>query len=117
MPPRSEKMKRRIFGFQRLVWWPKWTPASSNSRMETAPALVETAIEAPSDSFVSCAGGSRGAPPARRGTRATAGPPGSGNRDAGRLAGPRSFQCAGQVGRQRRRDVDGGAGDGMGERE
>src|SRR5580765_1065484 len=28
-------MKRRIFGFQRRVWWPKWTPASSSSRMET----------------------------------------------------------------------------------
>src|SRR5712671_5743340 len=37
MPPRSAKMKRRIFGFQRRVWWPKWTPASSRSRMETAP--------------------------------------------------------------------------------
>ena len=35
MPPRSAKMKRRIFGFQRRVWWPKWTPASSSSRMET----------------------------------------------------------------------------------
>src|SRR5687767_2023678 len=22
-----------IFGFQRLVWWPKWTPASIMSRM------------------------------------------------------------------------------------
>src|SRR5581483_11583619 len=22
-----------IFGFQRLVWWPKWTPASSSWRM------------------------------------------------------------------------------------
>src|SRR5919202_3169844 len=35
MPPRSVKMKRRILGFQRRVWWPKWTPASSSSRMET----------------------------------------------------------------------------------
>src|SRR5437016_6225252 len=34
MPDRSVKMKRRIFGFQRRVWWPKWTPASSSSRME-----------------------------------------------------------------------------------
>src|ERR1700694_5287993 len=42
MPDRSVKMKRRIFGFQRRVWWPKWTPASSSSRMET------TAIGAPS---------------------------------------------------------------------
>jgi hypothetical protein len=22
-------------GFQRRVWWPKWTPASSSCRMET----------------------------------------------------------------------------------
>ena len=35
MPPRSVKMKRFIFGFQRRVWWPKWTPASSRSRMDT----------------------------------------------------------------------------------
>src|SRR5919204_586 len=35
MPPRSVKMKRRIFGFQRRVWWPKWTPASRSSRIET----------------------------------------------------------------------------------
>src|SRR3954468_23331129 len=35
MPPRSPKMKRFIFGFQRRVWWPKWTPASSSSRMVT----------------------------------------------------------------------------------
>src|SRR6476469_1735870 len=28
-------MNRFIFGFQRRVWWPKWTPASSNSFMET----------------------------------------------------------------------------------
>src|SRR5829696_4352611 len=48
MPPRSVKMKRRIFGFQRRVWWPKWTPASSSSRIETAgkvnpPWLVDGA--------------------------------------------------------------------------
>src|SRR5271163_289934 len=29
-------MKRRIFGFQRRVWWPKWTPASSSSAMPTS---------------------------------------------------------------------------------
>src|SRR5690554_8120041 len=28
-------MKGRILGFQRLVWWPKWTPASSRSRIDT----------------------------------------------------------------------------------
>ena len=36
MPLRSVKMKRRIFGFQRRVWWPKWTPASRSSRIVTA---------------------------------------------------------------------------------
>src|SRR5690348_6399551 len=25
-------MNGRIFGFQRLVWWPKWTPASRSER-------------------------------------------------------------------------------------
>src|SRR5260221_5493857 len=35
MPPRSVKMKRFIFGFQRRVWCPKWTPASRSSFMET----------------------------------------------------------------------------------
>src|SRR3954471_21040705 len=48
MPPRSVKMKRFIFGFQRRVWWPKWPPASSNSFMETtgmrAPFSVSIAI-------------------------------------------------------------------------
>src|SRR4051812_18757304 len=39
MPSRSPKMKRRIFGFQRRVWWPKWTPASSSSRMPTWVAM------------------------------------------------------------------------------
>ena len=33
MPLRSPKMYFCIFGFQRLVWWPKWTPASSSSFM------------------------------------------------------------------------------------
>ena len=31
MPLRSPKMNLRIFGFQRRVWWPKCTPASSSS--------------------------------------------------------------------------------------
>src|SRR5947209_13643388 len=33
MPLRAPKMNAFIFGFQRLVWWPKWTPASIISRM------------------------------------------------------------------------------------
>jgi hypothetical protein len=28
-------MKRFIFGFQRRVWWPKWTPLSSSWRIVT----------------------------------------------------------------------------------
>ena len=35
MPLRSVKMKRFIFGFQRRVWCPKWTPLSSSWRMVT----------------------------------------------------------------------------------
>src|SRR6266550_598132 len=31
MPLRSPKMYCFIFGFQRFVWCPKWTPASSKS--------------------------------------------------------------------------------------
>src|SRR2546423_4629477 len=52
MPPRSVKMKRRIFGFHRRVWWPKWTPASSSSPIETtdmmgcAPFVVEDLVPA-----------------------------------------------------------------------
>src|SRR5439155_18868240 len=40
MPPRSVKMKRFIFGFQRRVWWPKWTPASSNCFIVTTATLT-----------------------------------------------------------------------------
>ena len=35
IPLRSAKMNGRILGFQRRVWWPKWTPASSSCRIET----------------------------------------------------------------------------------
>jgi hypothetical protein len=35
MPLRSVKMKRFIFGFQRRVWCPKWTPLSSSWRIVT----------------------------------------------------------------------------------
>src|SRR6186997_2916202 len=44
MPPRSVKMKRFIFGFQRRVWWPKWTPASRSSRIETTDNAVLLAV-------------------------------------------------------------------------
>src|SRR5205085_9668524 len=36
MPLRSPKMYFCIFGFQRFVWWPKCTPASSSSFMVSA---------------------------------------------------------------------------------
>src|SRR3954454_19825090 len=39
MPSDSPWMNRRIFGFQRRVWWPKWTPTSSSSRMPTCVAI------------------------------------------------------------------------------
>jgi hypothetical protein len=28
-----------IFGFQRRVWWPKWTPASRSAFMEMTDAI------------------------------------------------------------------------------
>jgi hypothetical protein len=33
-------MNSFIFGFQRLTWWPKWTPASSNSFIVTVTAKL-----------------------------------------------------------------------------
>src|SRR6185369_2765700 len=41
MPLRAPKMKLFIFGFQRLVWCPKWTPASIISRMVMGASLGE----------------------------------------------------------------------------
>jgi hypothetical protein len=35
MPLRSVKMNRFIFGFQRRVWCPKWTPLSKSCRVVT----------------------------------------------------------------------------------
>src|SRR3954470_18691600 len=52
MPSRSPKMNRRIFGFQRRVWWPKCTPASSRSRRST---WMSVAIEAPWVGLCGCA--------------------------------------------------------------
>ena len=40
MPLRSPKMNRFIFGFQRRVWCPKWTPASSICRMVTTAMVM-----------------------------------------------------------------------------
>src|SRR2546425_12352102 len=99
MPPRSVKMKRRILGFQRRVWWPKWTPASSSSRMET------TDISIPFGWRVCCRRGANGT-----GVRRTPAPPpvlrrrgGVGkpvNRSGGLLA--RAFECSHEGARKRR---------------
>src|SRR5690242_21497902 len=80
MPDRSVKMKRRIFGFQRRVWWPKCTPASSSSRIEA------TAIVSPSWFGWRYSGGAPGAPTARAGTRALGRYAGSWDENAGILA-------------------------------
>src|ERR1019366_4407439 len=40
MPFRSPKMYSFIFGFQRFVWWPKCTPASSRSFIAIAAKLT-----------------------------------------------------------------------------
>src|SRR5262249_45915105 len=52
MPFRSPKMYFCIFGFHRLVWWPKCTPASSNSFIVSAamcpPRFASAAFRAPS---------------------------------------------------------------------
>src|SRR3954447_12160152 len=39
MPFRAPKMCSFIFGFQRFVWWPKCTPASSSSFIAIAAKL------------------------------------------------------------------------------
>src|SRR5438128_1488726 len=114
MPPRSVKMKRRILGFQRRVWWPKWTPASSSSRMET------TDISIPFGWRVCCRRGPDGT-----GVRRTPAPPpvlrrrvGIGkpvNRSGGLLAG--AFECGHEVARKRRFRQHGLGGEGMLERE
>jgi hypothetical protein len=45
MPLRSPKMNSFIFGFQRLTWWPKWTPASSNSFIVTVTAKLKPPLQ------------------------------------------------------------------------
>src|SRR3954464_11492485 len=99
MRPRSVKMKRFIFGFQRRVWWPKWTPASSNSFMET------TGMGAPFfgldwHSAGGAGGQAGGAPAGRGGTRDEPRPPSTVDVPPGRRDGkPRKDS--------RRRDVSG----------
>ena len=44
IPLRSVKMKGFILGFQRLVWCPKWTPASSSSFIDTTAIVFALAF-------------------------------------------------------------------------
>jgi hypothetical protein len=66
-------MKRRILGFQRRVWWPKWTPASKSSRIET----TDIGIHSPFWLFgVATGGPGWNRPPSEAGTTTQANPPG-----------------------------------------
>src|SRR5215470_17656086 len=44
---RSPKMKGAIFGFQKRVWCPKWTPASSICRIDTPDINTPVWVEPP----------------------------------------------------------------------
>src|SRR4029079_17459932 len=71
MPLRSPKMKSFIFGFQRFVWWPKWTPASSSSFMLTvgappAPCVGFTVVAKPSSWSAAGHAGPAGLPASSR---------------------------------------------------
>src|SRR5690606_32266060 len=58
MPLRSVKMYGFIFGFHRLAWCPKWTPASSSARSvacgERPWVLVTACCTRSSDRMVLC---------------------------------------------------------------
>src|SRR5581483_2409344 len=106
MPPRSVKMKRRIFGFQRRVWWPKWTPASSSSRMETTATGCSFRLSG-------AAAGGLGRNRRGAGTAARIAPPGRRFWFAEMVAAASSARPSArplerlrEVIRQRRRDVD-----------
>src|SRR5215467_1030851 len=47
MPLRSPKMYFCIFGFQRLVWWPKCTPASRSSFIVNVAMIVASPFGLP----------------------------------------------------------------------
>src|SRR5215208_7958043 len=95
MPDRSVKMKRRILGFQRRVWWPKWTPASSSSRIEaTAMSLFSLVVW-------TCTGGALAHVPQRYAPAPRLDPPGRGISGLAQCSEGRP-----EVVRQRRFDVD-----------
>ncbi len=52
MPFRSPKMYSFIFGFQRFVWWPKCTPASSRSFIAIAAKLPHLSVRLAAGHFV-----------------------------------------------------------------
>src|SRR3954467_1499535 len=102
MPDRSLKMKRRIFGFQRRVWWPKCTPASSSSRIEATAMCV-----APWFELLAPAG-----PTAHRSQRAAPAPRLI-HRVEGCLGSGKCSEGLSQVVRQLGRDVDPRPAEGM----
>src|SRR4051794_38081089 len=68
MPLRSVKMKRFIFGFQRRVWCPKWTPLSSRFFMLTTatwrrPSSFVRGRPEAGPALLGCRGHPGGAPP------------------------------------------------------
>src|SRR5215218_4845354 len=142
MPPRSPWMKRRIFGFQRRVWWPKWTPASRSSRSSTWGMVLLPWVEwmglrshdspsdpertpgrAEADGRARFGDGRRDSTQVLRvaSVRRGAGRPPllSSGGPARRLPAASALAALGppqrlaQVGRERRADVDGGAGHGV----
>src|ERR1051325_12058132 len=94
MPLRSVKMNRFIFGFQRRVWCPKWTPLSSSWRMVTTAMVVGSLLSL----VVTHTGGWASwrlvvgpqADPTRIGTREGPPPP-AGSADAERRRCPRAL--------------------------
>src|SRR5438105_6926825 len=86
MPLRSPKMYFCIFGFQRFVWWPKCTPASSSS------FIVSAAIRPSFRRRASAAGPPAAAHCHRLFFRRAAAPPG-----ADRLARGVRDDCLGRV--------------------
>src|SRR3954454_9298207 len=56
MPLRSVKMNRFIFGFQRRVWCPKWTPLSSSCFMLTTAIAASLLTSAAAAALLGCRG-------------------------------------------------------------
>src|SRR5215218_162857 len=65
MPLRSVKMNRFIFGFQRRVWCPKWTPLSSSCFMLTTAIAASLFCARPPAAHLGSSRAPGGAPPWR----------------------------------------------------